>query len=421
MTKQNRFLSEALIVSTVALNALGIGLIIPVMPGLLQQVGDVDIAQAAAIGGYLSLSFAAMQVLFAPLLGGLSDQFGRRAVLALSLLTSAIDYAILATSNQLWVFFVVRIISGISGATFSVSNAALADMAKPEERAAKFGLTGAAFGVGFVLGPVFGGMLGELGPRAPFVAAGALCFVMSLVTAFFFPKTLPTKRRQLKIVECIPFVPFLKLRERLDLVPLILVNFLDSISGLVFPAVWAYFTVARFGWTPSMVGLSLAVYGVCVAVIQAGLIRLFVSRLGERLTSVLGLTFGIFGFVTLATVESGTWALILTPFFSFRVISNASITGLLSRRVTESQQGELQGILAGIRGISTVISIPLMTQVFAIMNDGDLESPWPGAPFALAALFSTAALGILLLNLQSTTTDSNRRNDENQSLVETTA
>ena len=400
-------LPRALVVVIVAINALGIGLILPVMPDLLKQVGEVDIARAAAIGGFLSLAFAAMQVLFGPLLGALSDQFGRRSVLLVSLVSSGIDYAILATSNVLWLFFVVRILSGISSATFSVANAALADISSPERRAANFGLTSAAFGIGFVLGPVVGGLLGELGPRAPFFAAAVLCFGAGALCWFFLPETMaPEKRRKLKFADCIPLAAFVKLRHRMDIAPLVLVNFLDALAGVVYPAVWAYFAVARFGWAPSMIGISLALYGLSMAVIQGGLIRVLVSRLGEARTAVLGLVAGIIGFLILGTIKSGTIALFLTPLSAFRAVSGTAITGLMSRRVSDSGQGELQGILAGVGAVSRLLAIPLLTQVFAFANRPDANNPWPGASFALSAVFSVMALAVLFFSLRRTSVTS---------------
>lgn len=401
MKTSNHHLPQALIVTTVAINALGIGLILPVMPDLLQQVGHVDIARAAAIGGLLSLAFAAMQVMFGPLLGGLSDQFGRRPVIIISLLANAFDYAILAISNLLWLFFVARLLSGIASATFSVANAVLADMAPPEKRAAHFGLTGAAFGVGFVLGPVAGGLLGELGPRAPFLAATLLCVSAAGLCWLFLPETLTTQnRRTLRLTDSIPLAAFLKLRRRMDIAPLVLVNFLDELSGLVYPAVWAYFTVARFGWGPSTVGLSLAAYGLCMVFIQGGLIRVLVSRLGEQGTSIFGLSAGIVGFLVLSRLESGAIAFLLTPLSAVRVVSDTALSGLLSRRVSDSEQGELQGILAGVSGVSTLIAIPLMTQIFALTNHPERINPWPGAPFAVAAVFSAMALTVLIFSLR---------------------
>ncbi len=385
-----------LIVAIVALNSLGIGLVIPVMPELLQQMGQPDLASAAAIGGLLSLAFAGMQALFAPLLGSLSDRFGRRKVLISSLVLTGLDYAILASAPVLWMFFVARLVSGMTSATFSVANATLADLSSPEKRAAYFGFTGGAFGLGFVFGPVIGGLLGELGPRAPFWAAAALCLTAAVLCAALLPETLSeTKRRPINWRDAIPFAGLAKLRKRPAILPLVGVNFLDALAGMVYPAVWAYFAIAQFGWSTSTVGLSLAAYGLCFAAIQAGLVRVFVDRLGETRTAFLGLSAGVIGFVILTGLSSGTWAFLLTPLFAVRAISGTALSGLMSKRTAEDAQGELQGILAAVTGISTLIAIPLLTQVFAFASSTDRSVPWLGAPFAVAALFSVIALTLL--------------------------
>lgn len=387
-----------LVITIVAINSLGIGLIFPVMPELLQQVGNVDIAKAAAIGGLLSLCFAAMQVLFGPLLGTLSDQYGRRKVLIASLAVNAIDYAILAVASTLWLFFVARIVSGVASATFAVANSTLADISAPKERAKYFGLTSAAFGLGFVLGPVAGGLLGDLGPRAPFIAAAVLCAIAAGICYFALPETLVAdKRRRLQLADCIPLAAFAKLKNRLSLLPLVTVSFLDAVAGMVYPAVWAYFAIAQFGWSTRTVGFSLAAYGFFMVLTQAALVRVLVDKLGELKTATFGLTAGVTGFVALTTVSSGVIAFLLTPLSALRAVTNTAITALMSQRASETEQGELQGILAGVSGISTLVGIPLMTQVFAVANEASASNPWPGAPFAIAAVFSAIALITLLL------------------------
>ena len=401
MSKSSNRTPQVLIVVTIAINSLGIGLALPVMPELLQQVSRADVSQAAAIGGQLSLVFAAMQVLFGPILGSLSDQFGRRPVIILSLVANAVDYAILATSNALWMFFVVRMFSGIASATFSVANAMLADMSPPEQRASQFGLTGAAFGIGFVLGPVFGGVLAELGPRAPFIAAGILCAVAAILCWLWLPESLANQnRRRIRIADCIPLASFLKLKHRLEIAPLVLVTFFDAVSGIVFPAVWAYFAIAQFGWDPFMIGLSLAVHGICMAIVQGGLIRVMVNRLGERSTAICGLLCGLTGFVVLTNLQTGIIAFLLTPLFAIRAVANTAIRALLSKGMSESEQGQLQGILAGVNGVSTLVGFPLLTQVFALANRPGATNSWPGAPFAVSAIFSVTALVVFVISLQ---------------------
>ena len=399
-------LPKAVILLIVMTNSLGIGLVLPVMPDLLRQVGEVEIAQAAAIGGLLSLAFAAMQVLFGPTLGALSDQFGRRPVLIVSLLMSALDYLILAVANALWMFFVIRLFAGIASATFSVSNAVLADTSKPEDRAAQFGLTGAAFGLGFVLGPLFGGLLGELGPRAPFVAAAGLCTLAAILAYAVLPETRSKSATPFQWANCIPFVAFAKLRQRLSMVPLLAVQFLDATAGFVYPAVWAYFAVVQFGWGPTMIGVSLAGYGACMAVIQAGGVRLLVNRFGEERTATYGLMAGVLGFVVIGSVEAGWLAIALTPLLVARAVSGTAVSGLLSRQASDAAQGELQGLLSATTGLATMVSIPMMTQIFAFANSEANGTSWPGAPFAVSAVFSIFALLLLRRSIGAQKRDS---------------
>jgi DHA1 family tetracycline resistance protein-like MFS transporter len=386
-----------IVVVAVALNSLGIGLVLPVMPTLLLDMGVPSVAQAAAIGGLLSLVFASMQFLFGPLLGSLSDRYGRRPVLIASLMALALDYALLAIAGSLWLFFVARAICGVASATFTVANAVLSDLTPPEKRAANFGLTGAAFGLGFVLGPVFGGVLGELGPRAPFIGAGVLSFANAVLAYVALPETLrPENRRAFFLADSNPFAIFVDLFRRPALGTLVGISFLDNLSGLVYPAVWAYFAIVQFGWNTATVGLSLAAYGACFVLIQAGLIRIILKVLGEMKTACFGLSAGVIGFVILTQLSSGFWAFLLTPLFALRAVTGTALTGLLSRRVSDAEQGKLQGILSGMTGLATLIGIPLMTQTFAFFTR-DNAVGFAGAPFLVAALLSLAALALLLM------------------------
>lgn len=385
------------IIITVTLNSIGIGLIFPVMPKLMQDLGQTSISDAAAWGGALSLVFALMQFLFGPLLGNLSDRFGRRPVLMVSLVATGIDYLIMAAAQTLWLLFIVRAVSGITAATFAVSNAFIADLSPPENRAANFGLTGAAFGIGFVLGPVLGGVLGEFGPRAPFIAAAILAFANALFGFLVLPESLaPENRRRIDLRQANPLAVFKKLKARPELSGLIGVNFVDALAGNVYPAVWAYFAIERFGWSTAMVGASLAAYGACFVAIQGGLLRPILAKLGEWRTAFLGLSLAIVGFSVLAMLTSGAIGFLLTPLFALRGISNPAMVGILSGRVGAEAQGELQGILAAMTGLATLVSIPLMTQIFSAATQPEGTIYFPGAPFVAAAVLSIAAFLLLL-------------------------
>ena len=385
-----------IVILTVAINSLGIGLIIPVMPALLLETGVPTIAEAASIGGLMSLSFALMQFLFGPVLGRLSDRFGRRPVLISSLVAVGIDYAILAVSASLWLFFAARIISGVASATLSVANATLADLSPPERRATSFGWTGAAFGFGFVLGPVVGGLLGEFGPRAPLMVAAGLALLNASLAFATLQETLkPANRRPFKLRASNPFAVIGDLMRRPRLGHLVLVSFLDTLSGIVYPAIWAYFAIAQFGWSTATVGLSLAAYGAFFALIQAGLLRVILAYLGEYRTAAFGLGAGIIGFLVLTQLTSGLWAFLLMPIFALRAVAGTALNGLLSRLAGDDEQGSLQGILSGMMSLATLIGIPLMTQIFALASHKG-EAPFYGAPFAAAALLAFLALITLL-------------------------
>lgn len=247
-----------------------------------------------------------------------------------------------------------------------------------------------------MLGPVAGGLLGELGPRAPFVAAASLALFNAGFAFFTLPETLdPAKRRTFDLRGANPLAVFSELAHRPTLGHLMSVSFLDTLSGLVYPAVWAYFAVAQFGWSTATVGLSLATYGFFFALIQAGIIRVILRRMGELRTAVFGLSAAILGFLILTQLSSPVWAFLLTPLFALRAITGSTLNGLLSRRAGEDEQGALQGILSGMTGLATMIGIPLMTQIFAVATR-DSAAPLNGAPFAAAAMLATLSLVLLL-------------------------
>ncbi len=385
------------IIITVTLDAIGIGLILPVMPQLIQEFGINSISEAAAWGGRLSLIYALMQFLFGPMLGTLSDRFGRRPVLLMSLIALGLDYVVMSLAGSLWLLFLTRAIAGITGATYSTASAYLADISPPEKRAANFGLIGASFGIGFIFGPAIGGLLGELGPRAPFVAAAGLAFLNAGFGYFILPETLPPeKRRAFVLRRTNPFEVFFRLREVPAVRRLVAVNFFENISGYVYPAVWAYFTIERFGWTSAMVGASLAMYGVCSGIVQGLLIRPILTRLGERNTAMFGLGCGVLGLFLASQITWGVLIFLFMPIFALSAVADPAMTGMMSRRMGEDEQGELQGILAGVAGLATLISLPLMTQTFSYFTREDAGVYFPGAPFLLAAGLTTTALILLL-------------------------
>ncbi|MGD9295330.1 MAG: MFS transporter, partial [Roseobacter sp.] len=302
------------ILLTIMIDAMGIGLIIPVMPDLLEDVGARDLSTAALWGGVLATSFAAMQFLFGPVIGGLSDRFGRRPVLLVSLVVMALDYLVMAVAGSIWLLLLGRAIGGITAATQPTANAFMADISAPENRAANFGLIGAAFGAGFVLGPLLGGLLAEFGTRAPFYAAAVLSGLNALFGFFVMKETLmPENRRAFSWRRANPLGTFRQLGSLSGLGRLLVVFFIYQVAFSVYPAVWSFFGKERFGWDPATIGLSLALFGIMLAIVQGGLIRPILRLLGERGTVIYGHVFDICAFLALAFVTSGTVALILVP------------------------------------------------------------------------------------------------------------
>ena len=381
------------IVMTVVIDAMGIGLIVPVMPELIQEVHGGNIGNAAIWGGILATSFAVMQFLFSPVLGALSDSFGRRPVLLVSLLVMAADYVVMALAGSIWLLLAGRIIGGITAATHSTAMAYMADVSAPHEKAARFGLIGAGFGIGFVIGPVLGGLLADYGTRAPFWAAAALALANAALGFFVLRETITAAKA--RAFEWRRANPFGALRSvaRLDgLKLLLLVFFFFNIATHVYPAVWAYFGTERFSWPASIIGLSLGLYGIGFAFAQGVLVRPAIRRLGPRRAVMLGMCSSIASFLLLTFITNGTLLLWLIPFFSLGAIAMPALQGTLSQAVPDNAQGELQGVLGSLSSLSMILSPVIMTQTFAYFSRQDAGFYLPGAPFLLAALIMGFAL-----------------------------
>ena len=385
------------ILITVMIDAMGIGLIMPVMPDLIKEVTGEGLGQAALWGGVMVTSFAVMQFLFGPVLGNISDRFGRRPVLLLSMFIVFIDNLIMAAAGALWVLFIGRIVGGIASATQSTASAALADMSKPEEKAANFGLVGAAFGIGFVLGPLVGGLLGAYGTRAPFYAAAILALLNVIFGYFALPETVTDRiRRPFEWRRANPFGAFKYVTRLPGLRGLLLTTFIVAVAFFVYPAVWAYFGQARFGWGPQMIGLSLAVFGLGIAFVQGVLIRPILRHLGERNTVILGLSIDVVAFAFLAFVTNGTLALLLTPLTAMGSIAGPALQGIMSRRANDDQQGELQGLLTSVNAVAIIIAPLVMTRLFWYFTSDAAPIFLPGAPFLLSGLLTLICIGVFV-------------------------
>ena len=385
----------AFILMTVAIDAMGIGLIFPVMPDLIREVSDTTLSGAAIQGGLLISAFAAMQFVFGPVIGNLSDAYGRRPVLLVSLAVMAADYVVMALAGSLWVLLAGRIVGGIAAATHATALAYTADISAPRDKSANFGLISAAFGAGFVIGPVLGGLLGDLGTRAPFWVAAALAGLNLLFGLAVMPESLrPALRRPFQWRRANPLNAFRAIRRLPGLGPLLAVFTLYHLATEVYPVIWAYFTQERFGWDTRLVGISLAAYGVALAVVQAGLVRPALRWLGEARTVQAGFVCDIGVGAVFAVLTSGVAAMILCPVSAIGGVTLPALQGVLSKSVPDDAQGELQGVLGSLMALAMVLSPLFYTAAFRVFTAADTAVYLPGAPFLLSILLTLPAIAI---------------------------
>ncbi len=387
-------LTLTFVLVTVVIDAMGFGLILPVMPALLREIGNIPLPDAALWGGILSTVFAVMQFGFGPLIGSLSDRYGRRPVLLISLFIMAVDYLIMALAQVFWLLFLGRVIGGITAATNATAAAVVADISAQDDKSARFGLISAAFGVGMVLGPLVGGYLAEYGTRAPFYAAAVLAAVNMAFGYFVMPETVTENRRDFAWRRANPLGAFAHLIENPEIRRLLILFFIYQVAFMVYPVIWSYFTTERFGWSEGTIGLSLAAFGISLAVVQGGLIRLILRWFGDRGTVLYGLIFNTLAFVFLAFVTSGTLALIFIPLTALGAVVTPAVQGMMSRRTPDDSQGELQGILASTSAMAMIISPLIMATVFARFADQEAAYYLPGAPFLVSAFLIVACIGV---------------------------
>ncbi|MEM9009853.1 MAG: MFS transporter [Pseudomonadota bacterium] len=381
------------IIVTVMIDAIGIGIILPVMPDLIQELTGGTVSEAAVWGGYLAFSYAAMQFVFSPILGGLSDRYGRRPVLLISLLFLGLDYIVLALAGTIWLLFIARMLAGITGATYAAAAAYIADISVPEERAANFGIIGAAFGAGFVIGPVLGGLLGTVGPRAPFVAAAALALGNAVLGYFILPETLSAeKRRRFSWRRANPLGALAQMRLLPGLSGLVLVFLIFEITQGVYPSIWSYYTIERFGWGIGTVGLSLTVYGACLVVAEGWLIRKIVPLVGAGRTVLVMLWLNVVIFGSLLMIRE-TWQIFaFLPFAAISGIVSPALAGLMSNRVGDDAQGELQGVLGSCGALAAIIAPVMATATFRAFTAPGAMVYLPPAPFAVCGLLILVAI-----------------------------
>jgi len=384
------------VILTVMIDSMGIGIVIPVTPALLMDVlPGATLAEAAIWGGILTSLFSVMQFMFGPFLGTLSDQFGRKPVLMVSLFVMVGYYAVMVFAHTVWLLLLGRLIGGVTAATHATATALVADVSAPKDKAARFGLLGAGFGMGFVLGPVLGGMLGEWGPRAPFVAAAFLSALNFLMAWLILPETVTDRiRRRFEWRRANPLGAIRAISQFPGLGPMLVVYLIYAIATAVYAAVWPFFTAERFGWSPAMIGVSLTIYGVCFAIVQGALVKPAIKHFGEYKTVVIGFGFEMFGLLLMSVMTNGTILLGLIPIAALGVIGQPALQAILSVGTSDDSQGVLQGVVASLSAISMIIAPVSMTWVFSTFTQESAAVYYPGAPFAVSALL--LALGLYI-------------------------
>lgn len=382
-----RNLPLTFIILTVTLDAIGIGLMFPVLPELLRELTGLDYRQAALWGGVLTVVYAVMQFLCGPALGALSDRFGRRPVLLVSVAAMGLNYVVMAVTSSIWVLLAARAAGGMAAATQATATAFVADITPPEGRGQAFGLIGAAFGVGFVLGPLIGGLLAGIDSRAPFWAAAGLCAVNLALGWRVLPESLaPGLRRPVRAAALNPLAALAAAARLPAIRPTLLTFLVLTVAMNVYPAVWAFFGHAQFGWSTAMVGASLALYGLCFALGQVLLVGPLIRRLGEHRAATFGMCVNLATLTAMGLVTAGWAALLITPLTALGGVTAPALQAIASRRTGADAQGALQGVMGSLNAVAVIVAPLMMTGVFAAVS--------PGAPFLLAA--ALMLLGLVL-------------------------
>jgi DHA1 family tetracycline resistance protein-like MFS transporter len=386
---------------TVLIDTIGFGVIMPVLPQLLMEIAGVDLAGAARLGGLLLVVFAGLQFLFGTVMGNLSDHYGRRPVLLGSLAAFSLNYALMGFAPNLTWLFVGRALTGVAGAVYAPAMAYVADVSPPEKRAHSFGLIGAMFGLGFILGPALGGFLGELSPRAPFFAAAILAALNFLYGALVLPESLPKERRRpFSLARANPLGTLAAFRGERRVLGLMMVAFCWQLAFHVYPATWSYFAIAKFNLSPREIGATLALSGVSMSIVQGVLTGRIVARIGEARAAPIGFVMGATAFLSYAFMTE-RWMLYPTLVLGgLQGVAMPSLQALMSRGLAPERQGELSGAMASVMGLSSVVGPLLLTQTMAHFSTRDAPVYFPGAAFVVSAGFSVLCLILLRVQLR---------------------
>jgi MFS transporter, DHA1 family, tetracycline resistance protein len=382
---------------TVALDMIALGIMIPVLPKLVVQMEGGDIAAAAGVTGVFGVVWAAMQFVFGPVMGALSDRHGRRPVILLSNVGVGVDYLFMALAPNLAWLFLGRVINGVTSASLPAATAYITDVTPPEERAGKFGMLGAAFGLGFVVGPAIGGLLGQIDLRLPFWVAAGFSLANAAYGFFVLPESLPrAKRTRVAWHLANPFGSLRLLRSHPELITLSIASFLYFLAHESLPNCFVLYTDYRYGWNERDVGVALAIVGVCGAIVQAALVGPAVARLGERRALLLGLAFGVVAFVVFGAAPTGALYLVGIPFSALWGLAGPPIQALMTKRVGPEEQGRLQGAITSLQGVAGMVAPIAFTQVLATAIRAPGGMHVPGAPWFLSGLLLVASVGVSL-------------------------
>ena len=374
---------------TLVIDCIGIGIIIPVMAGLIKEITHLGTSEASAYGGYLGVTYALMQFIFSPIMGNLSDQYGRRPVLLLSLLGLGIDYIFLAFAPSLMWLFVGRLIAGISGASFTTGMAYIADISTPEKRAANFGLVGAAFGLGFILGPIIGGFTAEIfdNLRAPFLVAAGFSLINLLFGIFFLPESLlASNRRKFSWARANPIGAFKQVTRYPGIAIYLLALGLLFLAGNTMQSTWGFFTIESFNWNAKQIAISLTIVGVMAAVVQGGLVKYAIAYFGQLNSVIVGVSIQILGFLLFSFATQEWMMYAFTVVYCLGGICGPALQGLISTGVPANEQGEIQGTVTAVMSLTSIISPLMMTQIFSYFTASKTSGHYfPGAAFMIAA------------------------------------
>ncbi|MDX1910945.1 MAG: TCR/Tet family MFS transporter [Saprospiraceae bacterium] len=386
---------------TMLIDVIGFGLIIPVLPKLLEEMTGGDLSTASRWGGWLMFTYAGMQFLFSPIIGGLSDRYGRRPVILAALFAFGIDFILSGLAPNIWWFFVGRLLAGITGATFTSGMAYIADVSPIEKRSQNFGMVGAAFGMGFIIGPLIGGVVSyHFGIRAPFFVAAGLALLNWLYGYFVLPESLaPENRRPFDWKRANPVGSLLRLQRYPVILSLVASLICIYVAGHANQSTWTYITMKKFDWDERWVGYSLAFVGLMTGIVQGGLTRVLIPKLGERNSVFIGLGLYAVGFVLFAFASEGWMMFAFMVPFAFGGLAGPSLQGIISGQVPSNEQGELQGALTSLISLTSIIGPLLMTNLFAHFTAPESSVQFPGAPFLMGAVLSLLSMLLAMRSL----------------------